>query len=185
MAQWFKNCQCASRRAAMPIAFRHRSSVAALALSGHERVLEIGCGTGIATRLALAAITSGQITAVDRSKKMIDSMRASVPQALAAGRLVTHAAAIEGVTFETPFDVVFAVNVDLPLRLGRAWADMMAGLLVPGGVLVLGFEAPASTKTRQFAESARDGLTQASFTATTRFLIEGTSEVAIIAARRG
>ena len=48
------------------------AAVSALALTGTESVLEIGCGHGVAVRLVLERLTSGHITALDRSQKMID-----------------------------------------------------------------------------------------------------------------
>ena len=103
----------------MAIAPRHSAAVSALALQGDESVLEIGCGHGVAVRLVLERLTSGRITALDRSQKMIDMVAASLPDALAEGRLRPRPEALEAADFGgESFDAIFAVNLDFNLRLG-------------------------------------------------------------------
>ena len=151
----------------MAIAHRHSGAVAALALTGTESVLEIGCGHGVAVRLVLEQLTTGTITALDRSQKMIDAVAASNADALAAGRLKVRAAALEDADFGGErFDAIFAVNVDLNLRLGTRWPAMLQSLLRPGGRIVLAFDPPPdSSKGYAFATRSLDRLAAAGFTA--------------------
>ncbi len=151
----------------MAIAPRHTAAVSALALNGDETVLEIGCGHGVAVRLVLEQLTSGSITALDRSQKMIDMVAAGAPAAMAAGTLRLRAEALEDVDFvgET-FDAIFAVNVDLNLRLGTRWPDLLKTLLKPGGRIVLAFDPPPdSSKGHAFIGKSLDRLTAAGFAA--------------------
>src|SRR5690606_37003903 len=125
----------------------------ALALTGSETVLEIGCGHGVAVRLVLDWLTTGTITALDRSAKMIAAVEAGAADALASGRLRTRAEALEEADFgEERFDAVFAVNVDFNLRLGTRWPAMLKSLLKPEGRVVLVFDPPPdSSKGHGFA----------------------------------
>lgn len=142
---------------------RHATAVEALELHGHEHVLEIGCGQGVAVRLVLDLLSSGMITALDRSPKMIETVRASVQDA----RLLTCAKALEDAPFGAKrFDVIFAVNLDLNLRLPHRWPAMLKALLQPGGRLVLLMEAPpGSGKEAKFASQSLRLLREAGFEA--------------------
>lgn len=152
----------------MAIAPRHSAAVTALALKGDESVLEIGCGHGVATRLVLDRLTSGTITALDRSQKMIDMVAADQPDALAAGRLRVRAEALEDADFAgQTFDAIMAVNVDFNLRLGTRWPGLLKRLLKPGGRLVLAFDPPpgADSKAHAFVGKSLDRLGAGGFDA--------------------
>jgi SAM-dependent methyltransferase len=151
----------------MAVAPRHSAAVAALALNGTESVLEIGCGHGAAVREVLARLTSGTITALDRSEKMIEAVRAGNEAALTSGKLRTRAEALGDADFEDEtFDAIFAVNVDLNLRLGSRWPAILKQLLRPGGRIVLAFDPPPdTTRGYAFAGKSLDRLTAAGFRA--------------------
>lgn len=151
----------------MAIAPRHSVAVSALVLEGDESVLEIGCGHGVAVRLVLDELTTGTITALDRSQKMIDMVAAAAPEALAASRLRLRAEALEDADFaEERFDAIFAINVDLNLRLGTRWPGLIKALLKPGGRVVLAFDPPPdSSKGHAFVGKSLDRLVAAGFTA--------------------
>jgi precorrin-6B methylase 2 len=57
-----------------------------LALDPADRVLEVGCGHGVAVSLVCERLTSGRITAIDRSKKMIEMAARRNREHVAAGR---------------------------------------------------------------------------------------------------
>lgn len=166
----------------MSIAARHRLAVEALELSGDEQVLEIGCGHGVATRLVLERLTTGCITALDRSAKMIATVESGSPDA--GERLRTIAAALEGVDWATErFDAIFAVNVDLNLRLGTGWAPLLRSLLKPNGRLVMAFEPPpGSNKADGFSKLSQERLEAAGFVVEFQ---TGEAGVALISARIG
>lgn len=161
----------------MAVAPRHTAAVSALAIKGDESVLEIGCGHGVAVRLVLERLTTGTVTALDRSEKMIEAVKASIDDT----RLTTRAEALEDANFggET-FDAVLAVNLDFNLRLGTRWPQMLKALLKPGGRLVLAFDPPPdSGKGHAFAGKSLDRLAAAGFTAT---LLPAHGKVTIIRA---
>jgi SAM-dependent methyltransferase len=182
MADQAQNCQSKAREGAMSIAARHRLAVEALGLSGGEQVLEIGCGHGVATRLVLERLTTGRITALDRSTKMIATVESGSPDA--GERLRTIAQALEDVDWAgEKFDAIFAVNVDLNLRLGDRWAPLLGSLLEPDGKLVLAFDPPpGSSKADGFSKLSQERLEAAGFVVEVQ---TGEAGVTLISARLG
>ena len=87
-------------------------AVDTLALDPGDRVLEVGCGHGVAVSLVCERLTSGRITAIDRSKKMIEMAAHRNREHIAGGRAVLQTAALEHADFgDERFDKVFAFNV--------------------------------------------------------------------------
>lgn len=106
-------------------------AVEALGVRGGDRVLEIGCGRGVAVALVCGRLTGGRITAIDRSEKAIEAPQRRNAEHVAAGRAVFRTAALETVdlTDET-FDRIFAINVNLFwVRRPTAELDLIATLL--------------------------------------------------------
>ncbi|NEA31249.1 class I SAM-dependent methyltransferase [Streptomyces sp. SID13031] len=88
--------------------------VAALPISPQDRILEIGCGPGVAARAIARRLDTGHILAVDRSAAAIEQLRALSAPELGSGRLSARQTSIEDFTLdsgEDPFDLVFAVRV--------------------------------------------------------------------------
>jgi len=78
------------------------------------RVLEIGCGPGVAARLVSERIGTGHITAIDRSAKAIALAVTGSEKELRSGRLIYIQCAIEDYPAEEGekgFDLIFAVRV--------------------------------------------------------------------------
>lgn len=140
-----------------PIALRHRWAVELVAPKPGERVLEIGCGHGLATGLVLAA--GAEVVAVDRSPKMV---AACLKRNADAERLTV----LEG-SFETlalhGFDAAFAINVDFVRHPDQGWARALATATRPGGRIVLVLEAPVLRTAERFALAAAASLTGVGF----------------------
>ncbi|XXR60883.1 class I SAM-dependent methyltransferase [Sorangium sp. So ce385] len=86
----------------------------ALPLRPGLRVLEIGCGPGVAARAVARRIGDGHVLAIDRSAKAIAQAMAGSEAELASGRLRFRHAAIEEFELEEgerPYDIAFAVRV--------------------------------------------------------------------------
>src|SRR5215212_11023705 len=87
-------------------------AVDTLALDPADRLLEVGCGHGVAVSLVCERLTSGRITAIDRSEKMIEMAARRNREHVAGGRAVLKSAALETADFgDERFDKVFAFNV--------------------------------------------------------------------------
>ena len=88
--------------------------VNALPLKEGLRILEIGCGPGVAAREVSRLIGNGFLLAVDRSEKAIRLARAGSVQDIESGRLAFRQAAIEQFQLSSGddlFDMAFAMRV--------------------------------------------------------------------------
>ena len=87
-------------------------AVDTLALDPADRVLEIGCGHGVAVSLVCERLTGGRITAIDRSEKMMEMAARRNREHVARGTAVLKTAALEKADLgDERFDKVFAFNV--------------------------------------------------------------------------
>ena len=87
-------------------------AVDTLAPDPADHVLEVGCGHGVAVSLVCGRLTSGRITAIDRSPKMIEMAARRNREHIASGRAVLKTVALEQADFgDERFDKVFAFNV--------------------------------------------------------------------------
>src|SRR3954465_9525353 len=77
-----------------------------------DHLLEVGCGHGVAISLVCERLTTGTITAIDRSSKMIEMAARRNREHVDAGRAVLEAVALEEADLgDRRFDKVFAFNV--------------------------------------------------------------------------
>src|SRR4030095_16444364 len=76
-----------------------------------DRLLEVGCGHGVAVSLVCERLTTGAISASDRSPKMIEMAARRTREHVDAGRAVLEAIALEDADLgDRVFDKVFAFN---------------------------------------------------------------------------
>jgi ubiquinone/menaquinone biosynthesis C-methylase UbiE len=123
---------------------RLRRVVDRLDIQPGDRVLEIGCGHGVAATMVCERLESGRLTAIDRSKKMVEAAKRRNAAYVEAGKAEFLAATLENADLgERRFDKIFAVRVGLfhrdPAR-ARALAERW---LAPGGTLLAVFDGPA------------------------------------------
>lgn len=88
--------------------------MAALPLRPGMRVLEIGCGPGVAARLLCKRLEHGFVLAIDRSARAIELARRMAASELAAGTLALRVCAVEELLLapnEAAFDLAFAMRV--------------------------------------------------------------------------
>lgn len=92
------------------ISHRIASFIDALPLAPGLRVLEIGCGPGVAAREVSRRVGSDFVLAIDRSAKAIESAVAGSRVEIATGHLQFRQVAIEDFALspgEEPFDIAF------------------------------------------------------------------------------
>ena len=88
-------------------------AIETLAVDPSDRILEVGCGHGVAVSLVCERLgPRGRITAIDRSQKMIAAAKRRNRMDVESGRAVLEAVALEDADFGNQrFDIIFAFNV--------------------------------------------------------------------------
>lgn len=131
-----------------------------------DRVLEVGCGHGVAVSLVCERLDGGSITAIDRSPTMIEAARRRNADHVAAGRARFQAASLhEADLGDARFDRVFAVHVGVFLRGDPARElRVVSDHLAPGGRLHLTYQPLVPAEAEQTASSLSATLTGHGFT---------------------
>jgi ubiquinone/menaquinone biosynthesis C-methylase UbiE len=122
---------------------RLRSIVESLDIQPGDRVLEIGCGHGVAATLVCERLSKGRLTAVDRSARMIEAATRRNAEHVASGRAEFLVANLEELDLgERRFDKVFAVRVGLFHRDAERARRLVEPWLAPGGQVRAFFDEP-------------------------------------------
>lgn len=98
-----------------------------------ERLLEVGCGHGVAVSLVCERLDGGTITAIDRSRKMIDMATRRNREHVDSGRAAFEVTAIEDLDLGQRFDKLFSVNVNLFWRRPALAVETAERLVAEGG----------------------------------------------------
>ena len=123
---------------------RLRAIVDGLRIAPGARVLEIGCGHGVAATLVCERLgDGGRLTAVDRSPKMIEAAERRNAAFAAAGTAEFLVRELEDLDLgERRFDTIFAVRVGLFHREPDRARALAAPWLAPGGAVHAFFDPP-------------------------------------------
>jgi ubiquinone/menaquinone biosynthesis C-methylase UbiE len=126
---------------------RLRAVVEQLDIRPDDRVLEIGCGQGVAASLVCERLAGGHLTAVDRSPKMIEAATRRNAAHIEAGKAEFLVATLEELDLgDRRFDKVFAVRVGLFHREPDRARSLVERWLAPGGAVFSFFDPPARAR---------------------------------------
>lgn len=130
----------------MPSAISPRILEAVMALPLHRgvRVLEIGCGPGVAAREIVRRCPGAYVLGIDRSAVAIRQATAGSQEQIALGQLAFRVAAAEAFALEPgeePFHFAFALRVGAfdgrHPAAGTLALPRIAAALMPGGRLFI------------------------------------------------
>jgi cyclopropane fatty-acyl-phospholipid synthase-like methyltransferase len=100
--------------------------VETLAVEPDDRLLEIGCGRGVAVSLVCEKLDGGTITAIVRSAKMIEMARKRNADYVAAGAASFRDSSLHHAGFDdSRFDKIFAIHV------GCCWPTCLSSHFLP------------------------------------------------------
>ena len=106
-----------------------------------DRVLEIGCGHGVAASFVCERLDGGHLVAVDRSPKMIEAATQRNLAHVRAGRAEFLVAHLESVDLgDRRFDKILAVRVGLFHREPARASSLVEPWLAPGARLVTEYD---------------------------------------------
>jgi ubiquinone/menaquinone biosynthesis C-methylase UbiE len=124
---------------------RLRYVVEQMDIGPDDRVLEIGCGHGVAATLVCERLEGDHLIAVDRSVRMIQAATRRNAAYVEAGRAEFLVAALEGLDLgDRRFDRIFAVRVGLFHRDPERARSIAEEWLAPDGTLSVFFDQPSS-----------------------------------------
>src|SRR5215472_18092422 len=150
---------------------RNACTVDLLSIEPRHRVLELGCGPGVALKAALIRAREGLVVGVDHSQVMLKQAARRNRQAVAQGRLILRLGELDTLEKVSEshgcFDRVFSINV---LQFMRNRKDALRSLFkttAPGGILAVTYQPRGTNPTRedalQLAEEIRTHATGAGF----------------------
>ena len=109
-----------------------------------DRVLEIGCGHGVAATMVCERLEGGRLTAIDRSAKMIEAAAARNAAHVEEGKAEFLVGDLEEVDLgDRRFEVIFAVRVGLFHREPERARALAERWLAPGGKVEAFYDPPA------------------------------------------
>jgi ubiquinone/menaquinone biosynthesis C-methylase UbiE len=147
--------------------FGHRSSnvrrnrwvVELLDVEPSDRVLELGCGPGVAIAALARRATRGLVVGVDHSQVMIGQARRRNAAAVGAGRVRLVHAAVERLQLpDGPFDAALAVNTVGMWPQPTERLREIRELLAPGGRIALVSQPRCPGATAATSAAAGEGL---------------------------
>lgn len=130
---------------------RGRWTVDLLALSPHDRVLEVACGPGVALAACLERLDQGTAVGLDHSEVMIAQAGRRNARAVETKRLKLIAGTIDDIPAEASYDRIFSINLIQFIPDKSAFLAACMKRLAPGGMLATTFQPRGRRPTREAA----------------------------------
>ena len=140
-------------------------AVATLEVDPGDRLLEIGCGRGVAVALVCDRLDSGTILAIDRSAVAIKAAEKRNAMHVAAGRAAFRRAAFADADLGSArFDKIFAIRVNFFWQNAARELAVIASALAPSGRLFMFYDPPAWARIESTVRKVRANLEAGGFT---------------------
>lgn len=143
---------------------RYRWAVDILDVQPDDKLLEIGCGYGHSIPLICERLSTGKLTAIDRSAKMASAASESNASFIEARKVeILNCDLLAPVLPDASFDKVFVVNIN------AFWMDPVAELaeirrlLTPNGRFFLCHQPPPEHDLGEFENAFRTNLAKSNF----------------------
>jgi cyclopropane fatty-acyl-phospholipid synthase-like methyltransferase len=141
---------------------RSRWTVDLLHIEPDDRVLEVGCGPGVALEYAARQLQSGTVVGIDHSVVMANQATRRNREAITAGRVLVGIGPIEDARAASgPFTKVFSVNVIQFIQDKAAYFRFLYTGLVPGGIVATTYQPRNRNPTRADAIAMADQISAA------------------------
>ena len=128
---------------------RNRWTVKLLDLRPGNRVLELGCGPGVAIAACLERVGHGEVVGIDHSATMIAQAGTRLARAIETGRVQLHIGGpAELAALGGGFDKAFLVNVVQFLTDLDAAYSTLFDALAPGGIVATTYQPRHKNPTR-------------------------------------
>lgn len=149
------------------VAPRFQWALNVLPVRPSDRLLEVGCGHGIALSMVAERLKTGRILGIDRSPTMIAAAAKRNATDIAAGKVMVRTGTLEEVDLGPHrFDTVFAINVILFARDAAGELARIRERLTRRGRVYLFYESPSRAHARAFLVDGAATLADAGFAVT-------------------
>ena len=128
-----------------------------------DHLLEIGCGPGHAVTLICDRLTSGTITAIDRSATAVARARARNAGCVTTGRARIEQQALTHANLGRRFKKIFAINVNAFWTEPTPSFGALSELLQPNGLAYLIYGPPSVSRLREAQSRLTTGLRENRF----------------------
>jgi cyclopropane fatty-acyl-phospholipid synthase-like methyltransferase len=131
---------------------RNEWTLSLLALEAGHRVLEIGCGPGVALNACAARTSEGHVVGIDHSQVMVRQARERLAAAIASGRADVRLGSLSDLDNEhDAYDRIFSSNVVQFFPNMDDAFSRIHGFLADGGVAATTYQPRSKSPTRENA----------------------------------